>query len=125
MGKGNMVRDRVLVLGMLLLGGTAAMAQAADGGMLFKQRCQMCHVSVAGQPTGIGPNLAGVVGRKAASTGYGYSPALKASGLKWDKATLDKFLSGPGAMVPGTKMPISVSDPAQRAAIIAYLATLK
>jgi cytochrome c len=115
----------LFAVGIGAMFGTApAMAQAPDGGTLFKQRCQMCHVSTAGQPAGIGPNLAGVVGRKAASTAYNYSDALKASGLKWDKATLDKFLSGPGVLVPGTKMPVSVSDPAQRAAIVAYLATL-
>jgi cytochrome c len=97
---------------------------AQDGKALFAQRCQGCHTRVAGQAAGIGPNLAGVVGRKAATTNYDYSAALKASGLKWDKKTLDEFLAGPGALVPGTKMPVSVTDAEQRAAIVAFLQTL-
>jgi cytochrome c len=63
-----------------------------------------------------------VVGRKAASTDYHYSPALKASGLTWSRANLDHFLSGPMQMVPGTRMVVRVGDPAERAAIIDYLA---
>ncbi len=108
--------------------GLAAIAQAQDvaaGSTLFKQRCSACHSAATGAPAGVGPNLAGVVGRAAASTGYKYSAALQAAKLKWDRATLDKFLSGPSRLVPGTKMPISVADPAQRAALIAYLATIK
>ena len=104
---------------------TPATAQPPDGASLFRQRCSMCHTDTADRPTGIGPNLFGVVGRRAASTDYGYSPALRASGLRWNRATLDRFLVGPMALVPGTKMPISVSDAAERAAIIAYLASLR
>jgi cytochrome c len=117
---------RMALLPLLLaLAAPAVRAQAPDGAAIFKQRCSACHASAAAAPAGIGPDLAGVIGRKAASTGNGYSAALKASGLTWDRTTLDRFLSGPGAMVPGTKMPVSVSDPAQRAAIVAYLASLK
>lgn len=102
-----------------------AYAQQADGGALFRQRCQMCHVTTPGQKAGLGPNLAGLMGRKAASTEFLYSPALKASGLKWDKPTLDKFLAGPSKLVPGTRMAISVSNPAERTALIGYLGGLK
>jgi cytochrome c len=76
---------------------------------------------VAGQPARVGPNLAGVVGRKAASTAFNYSPALKASGLTWTRANLDRFLTGPARMVPGTRMSVVMSDAAQRAAVIQYL----
>lgn len=103
----------------------SAPAMAQDGGALFKQRCMMCHSVTPGAKPGMGPNLAGVGGRAAASTDFKYSPALKASKLKWDTATLDKFLSGPGKLVPGTRMVISVPDAKQRAALVAYLATLK
>ena len=105
---------------------TPAFAQAPDGGTIFKQRCGACHSAVKGAPAGIAPNMAGIAGRKAASSAYAnYSPALKASNLKWDAATLDKFLSGPTKLVPGTRMVISLSDPGQRAAVVAYLGTLK
>lgn len=105
------------------LGSPAAVAQ--DGATLFRQRCTMCHAAAAGQKAGLGPNLFGLVGRKAASTPFLYSPALKKSGLKWDKATLDKFLTAPSKLVPGTYMTISLPKPSDRAALVAYLATLK
>lgn len=111
---------------LALMGSGTAFAQAApDGGALFKQRCQMCHTVTPGQIHGLGPSLAGVAGRKAASTDFPYSPALRKSGLVWNPATLDKFLAAPGALVPGTRMTISVSDPRQRAAIVAFLGNRK
>ena len=102
-----------------------AAAQAPDGKQLFQQRCQMCHGVDAAKPSVLAPNLAGVVGRKAASTGFAYSPALKASGLTWDRATLDTFLAAPMKLVPGTRMVVALSDAQQRAAVVAYLASLK
>lgn len=118
---------RLLTLSLLFLAAAApAMAQdAAAGAAFFKQRCQTCHTVTPGQAPGLAPNLFGVVGRKAASTGFNYSTALKASGLTWDTATLDKFLTSPMKLVPGTRMLIPVTDPKQRADLIAYLATLK
>jgi cytochrome c len=95
------------------------------GETLFKARCMACHVVGAGQPGVIAPNLRGVVGRKAASTAFNYSPALKASGLTWNKAGLDSFLAAPMKKVPGTRMVIAVSDAKERANVIAWLATLK
>ncbi|MFX7894976.1 cytochrome c family protein, partial [Acinetobacter baumannii] len=54
---------------------------------------------------GFGPQLNGLLGRKAGSLpGYAYSPAMKASGLVWTEATLTAFLRDPNAVVPGTKM---------------------
>ncbi|MFT3966142.1 MAG: c-type cytochrome [Sphingobium sp.] len=103
-----------------------ALAQdAAAGGTQFKARCGACHSVAAGQKALLAPNLSGVAGRKAGSTAFNYSPALKASGLSWDKATLDRFLAGPMKAVPGTRMVISVADAKQRADIVAYLSTLK
>lgn len=104
-----------------------ALAQSAapNGETLFRQRCQSCHTAVKGQPPRVGPNLSGVVGRKAASTAFNYSAALKAAGLTWSRANLDRYLQGPTRMVPGTRMVISVSDAAQRAALINYLTAQK
>ena len=105
-------------------------AQAAGdpvkGKALFNQQCGLCHSAFAGAE-GAAPSLFGVVGRKAASdTGYpAYSKALKASGLTWKPASLDKFLSGPAKLVPGTNMPITLAAPTDRQNVIAYLATLK
>jgi cytochrome c len=102
-----------------------AAAQSASGDQLFKQRCQVCHAVKEDGADSIAPNLAGVVGRKAGLTKFNYSAALKASKIIWSKTTLDKFLAGPSKYVPGTRMVIGVSDPAQRQAIITYLATVK
>lgn len=88
--------------------------------------CRSCHSIEKGQ-TIIGPSLVGVYGTKAGDIpGYDFSPALKASGLVWNDATLDKWLTNPVALVPGTRMGYAGQpDPAKRAAIIAYLKTLK
>ncbi len=84
--------------------------------------CRACHTVDKGGRNGIGPNLHGVVGRAAAaSPGFNYSPALKASKLRWDDATLSEYLASPSKKVPGSRMPIATPDPAKRAAIIAYL----
>ena len=104
-----------------------AIAQSDPGGTLFQQKCKACHVvTPGGAPGPIAPNLRGVVGRKAASTAFkSYSPALKASNLTWTKASLDKFLTAPGKMVPGTRMVIAVTDANQRKQIIDWLGTQK
>jgi cytochrome c len=96
-----------------------------NGEALFRQRCQACHSVAATGSAGVGPNLKAVVGRKAAGTGFNYSPALTQSKLTWTPATLDKFLSGPTRMVPGTRMIISLTDAAQRKAVIQYLSGTK
>lgn len=94
---------------------------AAQGDILFKQRCAMCH-AVAGKGGKLGPDLTGVVGRKAGTTAYAYSPALKASKLVWTEKALDTFLIAPPKMIPGTRMSIAVSGPDDRQAIVSYLA---
>lgn len=102
---------------------TRVLAQGAPGAEIFEDRCAMCHVSGGG---GQGPSLTGVVGRRAGSLpGFSYTPALKSSGLAWTEPGLDRFLTNPGAMVPGTAMVVRVNDATQRAALIRYLATQK
>ena len=84
--------------------------------------CTACHSRDAGAPQRMGPNLRGVVGRKAGSNpGFDYSPALKASNITWDAAQLDAYLAAPAKHVPGTRMVIAVPDPARRQALIEYL----
>jgi cytochrome c len=116
------MRRGVAVAAWLLAAAAPVSAQdAAAGKLVFQQRCSSCHSVVAGQPHGIGPSLAGVGGRKAASTAFTYSDALRKSGLTWDAATLDRFLAGPSKLVPGTRMVVAVSDPKQRADLVAFL----
>ena len=112
--------------GLLIAATSPAHAQdATAGARLFAQRCQTCHSVNPAQKATIGPNLAGLAGRKAAATSFAYSPALKKSTLTWDSATLDKFLAGPFRLVPGTRMVMSVPDSKQRADLVAYLSSLK
>lgn len=86
-------------------------------------RCAVCHDAEKGGATKIGPNLWGVYGTKAGEIkGFAFSDALKNSGLKWDDATLDQWISGPMKMVPGTAMAFpGIKDPAKRAEIVAFL----
>jgi cytochrome c len=88
--------------------------------------CSGCHVAEKGEPSAAGPNLYGVVGRKAASLGdFAYSDALKASGITWTEAELEAFIANPSGKVPGTSMAAgAISDAETRKAIIAYLNTL-
>ncbi|HTH98438.1 MAG TPA: c-type cytochrome [Stellaceae bacterium] len=105
--------------------GTARAAQPdpQHGAVLFQARCAICHLP---DKVKVGPPLGGVFGRKAGSVpGYAYSPALRNSKLTWTRPNLERWLANPGETVPGNKMGISVPDPASRADIIAYLATLK
>ncbi len=101
----------------------AAPARADDAGeKVFKKYCSSCHTVEAGKNR-VGPSLAGIVGRKAGSVaGFSYSAQNKNSGITWDEATLDKYLTDPKAMVPGTKMVFAgVKKEDERKALIGYL----
>ena len=94
---------------------------AASGAQAFAA-CRACHTLHKGEANGLGPNLFGLFGRRAgATTGFAYSPALKASKLIWSEAALSEFLASPPRKVPDTRMPVAVPDPAKRAVLIAYL----
>lgn len=88
--------------------------------------CKTCHTANKDGKPGVGPNLWGVAGGKAAQkAGFAYSDKLKAAGLTWDDATLDKWISGPMKLVPGTKMTFAgEADAAKRQEIITYLKSL-
>ena len=96
-----------------------------NGETLFRQRCQSCHSIAPDKTTPLGPNLHGVVGRKAGTTAFRYSDALKKSGVVWSRTTLDRYLAAPLRLVPGTRMTVALPNEAQRAAILDYLARQK
>lgn len=99
---------------------TAAVTEPAA----FAQ-CKACH-SVEPGKNGIGPTLAGIWGDRAGVVpGFEFSDAMKNSGLVWNQANLDRYLTDPRGVVPGTKMAFGgVKDAGQRQAIINYLRTL-
>jgi cytochrome c len=126
---------RKLSIALALLAGTSlavstagayAAGDAKAGAEVFK-RCAVCHTSDKGGGDGMGPNLFGVVGRKAASRpGFSYSAPLKKSGITWNEANLTKWVTSPARMVPGTKMSFAgISSKRQQADVVAYLETLK
>jgi cytochrome c len=117
-----------LIFAAALMGGPAAQAaDPAHGKSVFEAQCAMCHTDNKGGPTILGPNLYGVVGRKAGSlAGYSYSSAMKSAGIAWTNDTLRTFLPAPRAVVAGTRMTFpGLHNPAQLADLIAYLQTLK
>jgi len=86
--------------------------------------CMVCHATTPGQ-NGVGPSLAGVVGRKAgAVSGFSYSAPMKASGLTWNDSNLERYLVDPNALVSGGTMPAPGVNAAQAREIVAYLKTL-
>ncbi|MES2301394.1 MAG: cytochrome c family protein [Pseudomonadota bacterium] len=126
-----MNRFRCMIGLSALLAATSIHAQSAPdpvaGQKQFGQ-CRACHATTAQAPAGVGPNLLGVFGSIAASRPgkYAYSAALKGSKIKWDEATLDKWLTDPAATVKGTKMEfIGIPRKPVRQNIIAYLKTVK
>ena len=102
---------------------------AAKGKTYFQTSCALCHADALGAGNAEivkqGPSLVGVFGRRAGAPGsYSFTKALTDSGLRWDESSLDRFLANPSATVPGTTMPVAVTDPTERRNVIAYLATL-
>ena len=127
----SVTRSRLLALAAAFAAPAVLAAGEADvenGQTIFAQRCGICH-AVSKEPGGpvAGPNMVGLIGRKAASQPdfTMYSPALKAYDVRWSAKTLDEFLVNPPSKVPGTTMPMTLSDKKERDDVIAYLATLK
>lgn len=96
---------------------------AAAGEKTFAQ-CKACHQAVEGK-NGVGPSLAGIVGRIAGQVaGFSYSAANKDSGVVWKEETMFEYLEAPQKFMPGTKMAFAgLKKPQDRANVIAYLKT--
>ena len=114
-----------LSVAVILVAGSASAQSGneARGERLFNQQCKACHTLAKDGARTIGPNLHGLVGRKAGSTeGFSSSDAIKASGIVWDDKTLVEYLKDPKGRVPGTKMVYAgLKQEAQQADMIAFL----
>lgn len=121
---------RVLFASLLLavMPLTACADAVSDGQKVFGAQCGLCHDASPNKTQLQGPPLFGVIGRKVGSVpGFAYTDPLKAAGTKgqkWDEKTLDAFLTDPQSVMPGTAMPVSVSEASDRKVLIAYLSSL-
>jgi cytochrome c len=117
-----------LAAGFLVLALPAAPAAAQDaaaGQRVFNQ-CRACHTINQGGRAGVGPNLYGVVGRKAASVeGFRYSAPMREKsqeGLSWNEESLRAYIRDPKAVVPGGSMSYpGLRNDQQLSDLIAYL----
>jgi cytochrome c len=100
-------------------------ADPAQGQAVFKTQCGVCHSVVQGKNM-VGPSLFGIFGRTSGTIeGFRYSAANKGATIVWDAAVLDKYLTAPREMIPGTTMTYAgLKDAAKRADLIAYLETV-
>ena len=123
----NLITRFCVIAAILVTASVAHAAGDAGAGAGLFNRCAMCHSNTKGGPNKLGPDLFGVVGRKAGTyRGFSYSVAMKQAGFVWTAAKLSDYLASPQKVVPGNAMPfVGVPDPKQRADLIAYLATLK
>jgi len=114
----------VPVAAFLVAGGASAQSgNEARGERLFNQQCKACHTLDKDGARSVGPNLHGLIGRKAGSTeGFSSSEAMKASSIVWDDKTLAEYLKDPKGRVPGTRMVYAgLKQEAQQADMIAFL----
>jgi cytochrome c len=112
---------------LIVVSSPALAADAAHGQELFRAQCGVCHQAGEGDGDGgSGPSLRGVIGRKiGGDPSFSYTQVLSDAKDKWTVDNMSTFLTDPNKAMPGTAMPISVKNDAERADIIAYLASLK
>ncbi|SDH59823.1 c-type cytochrome [Pseudomonas panipatensis] len=122
-----MIRKQLLAASLLLASPLVlAQGDADQGKNLFAANCGYCHSTEAGKNQ-MGPSLHGVYGRAGGQApAFAYSAPFKSAKPQWDEASLDKWLTNPAAMVPGTMMMFpGLASAEDRQHLIAYLKTLK
>ena len=138
----KIIKIAVAALALMSFTGVAhAEGDVAKGKKIFN-KCKACHKVGGKAKNGVGPQLNGIVGRKAGvAEKFKYSKLLKGAaelGMVWDEETLSKYLDKKGAnktlkafiVEKGgkpkgkSKMAFAgLKKPKQRADVIAYLKT--
>jgi cytochrome c len=108
---------------VLSVSGAAAAPDVEHGKQVF-QACAACH---SDKPDSLGPNLIGLIGRKAGSRDdFRYSNAMAHAGFTWDVANLKQYLKDPQAKVKGNRMPFSgLGNAKDIDDVVAYIGTMK
>ena len=82
----------------------AAQAQDATAGARVFNTCRACHTINEGGRAGVGPNLWGIVGRRAASVeGFRYSAnfrTLGEAGHIWTEENIRRYITNPKDVAP-------------------------
>ena len=114
--------SEVKVVEKIDVGQLLALGDLVHGEKVFK-KCSACHMIASGGKNMIGPNLWGVIGRKAGSVSdYKYSKAMLAYAKQWDFEEMNGYLIKPQAYVKGTKMAFAgLRKEKDRASVILYL----
>ena len=103
--------------------GAADYVGNAKAGQAAFRKCASCHQVGRYAQAGYGPQLNGIIGRKAAATpDFKYSEAMKKSDIVWTEQKLAAYMRAPHDMVPGTSMRFwGISDDWQIADLLAYI----
>ncbi|MEJ8851001.1 c-type cytochrome [Variovorax rhizosphaerae] len=102
-----------------------AFGDAAAGKAAFAA-CASCHQVGASARNAFGPQLNGLMGRRAGAVAdYNYSVGMRQSQVIWSEQTLTAFIKRPDQVVPGNKMRFSGwgYDEKKLANLFAYLRT--
>jgi len=105
----------------------SASLDSVTRGAIVSGQCSSCHSLTEGAPSGIGPNLWGVLGRRVATaSGYSYSSALQRVGGVWTPERLREFVRNPSAFAPGNRMLTATTYSDQQLDdLLYYLQTLR
>lgn len=105
-----------------------AAGDAGKGGAVFIRQCALCHTIAKGEPNRFGPNLFGIVDRKAGiAPGYKYSSAfLEMANWTWSPDGIASFVAAPEKTIPGNRMGVfqGIADRDEQD-LLAYLSTQK